>query len=176
MYIKQGYTVLIRPSLRVTRHRHPRREESRGTSHLPKHFEECDIYFYLTKNGLNLLELWLRYDTVTIHPFFPVSSLKSRSKNIAIYLMFIEVPPEYPTCRSVMAGINHSEIPHCLYSALLPHPDMSILIFLSFELPTQFDFLHWNIPALFTFSTCYTRSRWWLSGSGRLRGHHRERV
>ena len=57
--------------------------------------------------------------------------------------MFIEVPPEYPTCRSVMAGINDSksEIPHCLYRALLPHPDMSILDFLSFELPAQFDSL-----------------------------------
>lgn len=55
--------------------------------------------------------------------------------------MFIEVPPEYPTCRSVMAGINGSEIPHCLYSTLLPHPDMSISDFLSFELPMQFDSL-----------------------------------
>jgi hypothetical protein len=41
-------TVLIRPSLRVTHHGHPRREELRGTSRLLKHFEECDIYFYLT--------------------------------------------------------------------------------------------------------------------------------
>ena len=55
--------------------------------------------------------------------------------------MFIEVPPEYPTCHSVMAGINNSEIPHCLYSTLLPHPDMSISDFLSFELPMQFDSL-----------------------------------
>ena len=70
-----------------------------------------------------------------------VSSSKSRLKNIAVYLMFIEVPPEYPTCRSVMAGINDSEIPHCLYSALLPHPDVSISDFLSFELPAQFDSL-----------------------------------
>jgi len=38
-------------------------------------------------------------------------------------------------------GINNSEIPHCLYSALLPHPDMSILDFLSFEFPAQFDSL-----------------------------------
>ena len=64
-------------------------------------------------------------------------------KNTYCYipLMFIEVPPEYPTCCSVMAGINNLEIPHCLYSALLPHPDILILDFLSFELPAQFNSL-----------------------------------
>lgn len=55
--------------------------------------------------------------------------------------MFIEVPPKYPTCHSVMAGINDLEIPHCLYGSLWPHPNMSISDFLSFELPTQFDSL-----------------------------------
>ena len=60
-------------------------------------------------------------------------------KNIAIYLIVIEVPPEYPTCHSVMAGINDLKIPHYLYGSLLPHPDMSISGFLSLELPMQSD-------------------------------------
>ena len=58
-----------------------------------------------------------------------------------ILLYTLSLPNTYPTCRSVMAGLNDSEIPHCLYSALLPHPDMSILDFLSFELPAQFNSL-----------------------------------
>ena len=37
-----SYTVLIRPTLLVTRHRHPRREEISRTSRVPTSFEERD--------------------------------------------------------------------------------------------------------------------------------------
>ena len=80
-------TVLIRPTLLVTRHRHPRREEISRTSRVPTSFEERDKKknpagrLNNTKKG----DFWCRRDEIFVpsrvlldFEEFPISSKASR--------------------------------------------------------------------------------------------------